>query len=231
VKRFVKPIFATLALTLIAPAPAAANIIVNGGFETPGSPGNPVYGAGSNIGGWTVTGNPSNAVFYLRSDYSEPGITFPSHSGGYSVDLTGAGNTSPLDGVFQNVATMVGTNYNLSFWIGNQASFGGTSSIFYSTPSTAGLFINDIFASNFTNADETSATVNWKQFTYNFTATSANTKIAFLNNTPVVDNYLGLDDVSLIAAIPEPATWMMMIIGFGFVGAGLRRRVTKVSFV
>jgi PEP-CTERM motif len=26
------------------------------------------------------------------------------------------------------------------------------------------------------------------------------------------------------AAVPEPATWMMMILGFGFVGAAVRRR-------
>jgi PEP-CTERM motif len=33
-----------------------------------------------------------------------------------------------------------------------------------------------------------------------------------------------------IAGIPEPATWAMMIAGFGLVGAGMRRRVVKVSY-
>ena len=31
-------------------------------------------------------------------------------------------------------------------------------------------------------------------------------------------------------AVPEPATWGMMILGFGLVGGSLRRRKTKVSF-
>jgi hypothetical protein len=31
-------------------------------------------------------------------------------------------------------------------------------------------------------------------------------------------------------AVPEPATWLMMIAGFGFVGAAMRRRVTKVNY-
>ena len=31
-------------------------------------------------------------------------------------------------------------------------------------------------------------------------------------------------------AVPEPATWAMMIIGFGMVGASLRRRQAKVAF-
>jgi secreted trypsin-like serine protease len=33
---------------------------------------------------------------------------------------------------------------------------------------------------------------------------------------------------SLAAAVPEPATWAMMIMGFGFVGAGMRARTRKV---
>jgi PEP-CTERM motif len=33
-----------------------------------------------------------------------------------------------------------------------------------------------------------------------------------------------------LSAVPEPAAWAMMIAGFGFVGAAMRRRVTKVSY-
>ena len=32
-----------------------------------------------------------------------------------------------------------------------------------------------------------------------------------------------------VNAVPEPATWAMMIAGFGFVGAAARRRRTKVQ--
>lgn len=31
-------------------------------------------------------------------------------------------------------------------------------------------------------------------------------------------------------AVPEPATWAMMLMGFGLVGASMRRRVMKVSY-
>ena len=31
-------------------------------------------------------------------------------------------------------------------------------------------------------------------------------------------------------AVPEPATWALMIVGFGFVGGALRRRAAKVTF-
>lgn len=32
------------------------------------------------------------------------------------------------------------------------------------------------------------------------------------------------------AGVPEPATWAMMIMGFGFIGASLRRRSVKVAY-
>ena len=44
---------------------------------------------------------------------------------------------------------------------------------------------------------------------------------------PGIDDNQGplLDNISLsIAAVPEPATWAMMILGFGLIGASLRRR-------
>ncbi len=41
--------------------------------------------------------------------------------------------------------------------------------------------------------------------------------------------YALLDQGSL-PAVPEPATWGMMIVGLGIVGASMRRRSTKVSF-
>lgn len=37
------------------------------------------------------------------------------------------------------------------------------------------------------------------------------------------------DNVSLTAAVPEPATWAMMILGFGLVGSAMRRRKPAVA--
>ena len=35
--------------------------------------------------------------------------------------------------------------------------------------------------------------------------------------------------VNLQPGVPEPATWLMMIVGFGLIGAAARRRQPKVS--
>jgi len=42
-----------------------------------------------------------------------------------------------------------------------------------------------------------------------------------------------LDNVAIAptpAAVPEPATWAMMLVGFGLAGTGLRKRHRSVTF-
>jgi hypothetical protein len=42
---------------------------------------------------------------------------------------------------------------------------------------------------------------------------------------------IGVDNIVIDqAVVPEPATWAMMIAGFGLVGAGLRRRKAAIAF-
>ena len=38
------------------------------------------------------------------------------------------------------------------------------------------------------------------------------------------------NDITLAPAVPEPATWMMMLFGFGLIGGAMRRRKTVPSF-
>lgn len=38
------------------------------------------------------------------------------------------------------------------------------------------------------------------------------------------------DNIQFLGSVPEPATWAMSLIGFGALGAALRRRPTRVTF-
>ena len=60
---------------------------------------------------------------------------------------------------------------------------------------------------------------------YTFTATGASTKIQFFGNTleSLGDERFGIDNVVVSGAVPEPATWAMLLMGFGGLGAVLRR--------
>jgi hypothetical protein len=64
------------------------------------------------------------------------------------------------------------------------------------------LQIDNATVGTYTNGDSTPNHINWKQFTYTFTAATNSTNIVFINATPAADNECGLDDVTLRIASP-----------------------------
>jgi PEP-CTERM motif len=71
----------------------------------------------------------------------------------------------------------------------------------------------------------------WFREDFSFTAQSGSEVLSFLAvGTPTGQPpFLLLDGVSLQAAVPEPATWAMLIVGFGLVGTMARRRKAAVA--
>lgn len=70
----------------------------------------------------------------------------------------------------------------------------------------------------------------WLGNTGQFTAGPGTSVLARIVNTNTLagGNDFALDDIS-VANVPEPATWSLMVIGFGMVGAGMRRRSGAVA--
>lgn len=184
------------------------------------------HASGQEIEGWTVMGPGQRAVYLLASDYAESSITFNTHSGSGALDLTGENNQGPTAGVYRDLTTTAGQAYAISFFVGNATGSAdglvGNSAV-YLLPSSVKLQIDGASAGVFTNADIAYGAVSWREFTQQFVASGPTTRIAFLNATPTGDNYAGLDDVSL-TAVPEPASWAMLVIGFAAAGASIRRR-------
>ena len=102
----------------------------------------------------------------------------------------------------------------------------------------AGLLSSTISSvgSGATNIDFTSVTLNGMEFAIVSTGFSelrqileipvlAGTQTVVVKGTGGLDgSYSGVLSFSQSGAVPEPATWAMMILGFGAVGAGMRRR-------
>lgn len=225
-------LLSAVALLALSPIPTRADLIGNGGFETPttSSGGYTLKSPGQTIGAWTVLGGTGVNVLLHNTTYSESGITFNAHSGKNALDITGKANTGSTAGVTQSVATSIGTQYLLSFYVGRGDATGNqTSGPIYSNPATVNLSINGGSNVSFTNSDVTANAVNWKEFSYLFTATSLSTSISFLNGTAlntktnnVGSNYAGLDDVSLVP-VPEPSTLVTVAL------VGLSLGVTRVA--
>ncbi len=217
-------VLAACALLGATSAGAAVNLLADGDFEGLGTPdaGFKVFNGGQAAGAWTVLGpTRGGSAQLLSTHYTEPNIAFEAESGAASFDLSGPGNVGDTAGIAQTIDTVEGRIYRLSFWVGNAD---GSRNGNYTLPSTVDLRIDGGDRQHFTNAATTTTSTNWMFVQTTFRGTGAPTEIAFLNGTPRQDAETGLDDVRLSVGVPEPATWTMMILGFGLAGAGLRRR-------
>ena len=103
---------------ILAVKDARANLITNGSFEMPvvpvGNFTNFLTGSAL-ITGWTVTGP---EVSVVSGTFTQSGFTFPAQNGNQWLDLTGGEGTNSFEGVVQTVSTTPGTNYDLSYWVG-----------------------------------------------------------------------------------------------------------------
>jgi hypothetical protein len=208
-----------IALSSVAMAgtASAAQLIVNGGFEngtfTP-SGSAPKYdvitsGGTQDLTGWTV-GN-SLAWGLGATDIN-------THSGSGFVDFTGLGDTAPHGSISQALATTVGQQYIFSIFTTFDinttpritVTVDGVTLVLTGTP---GVW------------DETPSGAIWGQLTGTFTATNASSLLTIAGQ-PGSSFMIGIDDVSVtgpdVAGVPEPASWMMMLIGFGGIGFSMR---------
>lgn len=227
-------VFSGLFAIFFAPTTAWAEMIVDGGFENPvlASGGVQAYTPGQSFGGpggWLSLGNPGTSVGILQTSVSEPGngmTAFNAHAGFNSFDLTGPYNQGPSLGISETVATVAGQGYLLTFYVGTATpTFGTSLASFYHDPGTVDLSIDGGSRLHFTNTSRTNGFVNWKQFSYEFIASSSTTTISFFNGTAPINNnvnstgigsngsnYVGLDDVSL-NSVPVPSS-LTMVAGF-----------------
>jgi PEP-CTERM motif len=216
------------ACVLASGSPAAAQI-VNGGFEEG------TFGDGSvrqvretdsrTLPGWTVDSNP---LSWYTTGY-EPNnlkqITVSPHSGDLAVSLCDGSVAILCDGsvlpvsISQTFTILPSIEQQVSFWVGNYSGNGGSVSIGVTiTDGTS----NTILLSETATAPATDLDSSWQQFTFSFIPDGTSNTIQF-SEIGGGAYYVGLDDVS-IAAVPEPSTWALALLGFvGLCMLGVRR--------
>lgn len=203
--------------SLVLVNPAQANLIVNGSFELPavqaGSFTNFLSGSTA-ISGWTVVGIDSSLV---STSFQQSGITFEAQDGNQWIDLAGVTSNSKTSGVTQDVSTVVGAQYLLSFYVGSATD----GRLFF--PTTIDLSIDGGARTHFTNSTAPSDALDWQLFTVNFTASSSLTAITFFNGSESNNFLSGLDTVSL-TAVPLPGAFALMAAGNVLLLALFQRR-------
>ena len=226
--RFIYALAASAAITMATPASAAT--LFTDGFESD-APALTV----TNLTNWTVTSGVSVDVVGTPNAFSI-GVTPP--ASGNVVDLDGTPGPATITSI-QNFLFNAGDLVTFSFDVGG-AQRGSVADNFQAI-----LFLDPSLVSGLTgtgltstglgsNANSVFSSVSipgstaFTTSSISFIATGAGTiRMAF--GTTSADN-IGplLDNVRLdVSAVPEPATWAMMLLGLGFVGGAMRARRRK----
>jgi choice-of-anchor C domain-containing protein len=228
-QRISRAVLAFAMLTACSSVSLQANAITNGSFESPLVPagGFTDFASGSSaIPGWTVVGA-AGGVSIISGTNTQPCCSFPAEDGAQFLDLTGDG-TNAVEGVEQTISTAAGTNYTLTFWVGNldnpSNGLGPTSTVNVNLGGLNGTLLDSV-----TNSSTNSTTLTWEMFTTSFTAAASTTTLDFLNENPSNNNINGLDNVSVnvTSAVPEPGSIALLGAALGVLGFWSRKRTCR----
>jgi hypothetical protein len=222
-------------------AHASTNLVTNGSFETTTNGSNKqlektATGASdrTTISGWTsseVGGDSGGYNFVLDSKTAATTSSVLWLSGtdnGYSASPD-SGNFFASDKMYypgtlsQTISGLtVGTSYTLTFdyALAQQTGYTGGNT------GTWAVSFGDVTQNTSVLSIAEAAFSGWKAATMTFTATGTSELLSFLSaGTPTgAPPFMLLDGVSMVAAVPEPSTWAMMLGGIGLVGWLARRR-------
>jgi choice-of-anchor C domain-containing protein len=199
---------AAAAIAFTPPAQAAVNLIQDGNFDNPAAPGNFVtYSNGQSFGGWTVTGD---SVDLIGSYWGAP-------VGGGSVDLAG----NKAGGITQTIAAPVGA-YNLSFYLAGNPD-GGDAVKNMRLTLLSGVNI-DTFNFSFDTTGLSKGAMGYVLENLSFVSHGDPITLQFesLGGDTAYGAVIG--GINLTSAVPEPASWAMLLIGFGGIGMAMRSR-------
>ncbi|HLZ84935.1 MAG TPA: DUF642 domain-containing protein [Caulobacteraceae bacterium] len=206
---------------LFAGAAEAANLVADGNFNAPsGGAGFTTYSAGSSFGPWQV-GTPAQDIGAGSVDLIGGYWQAPTAGGG-SVDLDG---NNP--GTISQTLTLAKGTYDLTFDLsGNPDGGASAKTVDVSVGAGSGAF-------TYTTGANSHGMMNYQLETLPFTVATAGPVTLTFASADAANSPYGpvIGDVSIASAIPEPASWALMLTGVAGLGTTLRSRKRTATAV
>lgn len=140
---------------------------------------------------------------------------------GNRVDAPPLEDTFAVNGTSYIYANTVGSTNGLTFTFSRAITAFGASFAYFQDDALRSVFT--VNGQQLTPPQQTGRTVSF----YGFTSVTPFTTVTLTGNTGFGDTF-GIDDISYsaqaVGGVPEPATWALMVAGFGLLGGSLRRR-------
>lgn len=214
---------------------AGAGVLLTDNFDAEnGGVGQLNYGGFAN---WNVTDGTVDLIQHASFGINCFG------GGGMCVDLDGSTGNAGIMTTKTGYAFNAGDTLTLSFQARGNDRGGALDTLLagftFADPTDLSSFSSGGFGldssgallglSDFSYSDTLASEDDYALYTLGFTAASAGVAFAFVqaqggdNIGPILDN-VSLATSSPTGAIPEPSTWALMLVGFGSLGAMLRRR-------
>ena len=202
-----KTMFATAALSLAALGSSSARAdgveVLNEGFDSVGG-----------LSGWDQVNNsvPPGSGWFQGSLF--PAQSGPADSYAAANFLSAANGSGTVDNWLITPTLTLNGNTVLSFFTRTDGSpgFNDTLQVLFSTAPSIDL---SSFTLLTTIGGDAGYPSDWTQFSTSLD-TAGNGRFAFRYVGPADTlNYVGLDTVSVVTAVPEPSSWLMLALGAG----------------
>lgn len=220
-----------IAASMAVPASAAVELVTNGSFELNNvADGDKKYFTSSAVTGWT---GGANLTFIAAPGTADDGGLYLAVYGPFPATSPDGGDFVLADGdpsysgaFWQTIEGLtIGKTYELNFWqaAGQQLGFTGPT-----TEQWKVTFGGETQYSSLFSLPEAGVGP-WEKQTMTFTATATSQVLTFLaegtpGGAPPISFLDGVSLKEVVPGVPEPATWAMMLLGFGAVGFAARRR-------
>ena len=205
-----KRTIALVALAALSATASATNLLVDGSFESITQAAG-TWSTYTSVPGWTVTkanGSATSTGLEVRNN-----VAGTAEDGSNFIELDGYEN----DAIKQSFATVVGHEYEVSFWFADRAGVAASSLGFLANVTSGASSSGTGFGAI---GDNGSA---WHLITLDFVAGST-TSIFSIKGTGTSDSLgTSFDNFSVIA-VPEPGTMGLFAAGLAILGLSSRRR-------